>query len=849
MKARTKLVLLVLLAASASGMSREAAAQDPLVLGVPLEPPNLDPTSGAAAAVDSVVYGNIFEGLVRITQSGDVAPALAESWDVSADGLVYTFRLRRGVRFHDGTSFDANDVKFSFDRALAPDSTNAQKALLSAISDVDVFDTHTVRLTLSRPSSSLLYFLGWGDAVIVAEESAAGNANNPVGTGPFRFSDWRRGVSIRLERNRDYWGVPARPGSVVFRIIGDPAAAYAAMKAGDLDAYPNYPAPENVAEFERDLNFKVVIGATAGKVIMAMNNGRPPFDDPLVRAAVSHAIDRDAVIDGAMFGYGEPIGSHYSRQDRAWIDLTGRYPHDVGRARDLLAQAGYPDGFSVTLRLPPRPYARRSGEVIAAQLARAGIRVEIENLEWAQWLDQVFSRREFDLTIIEHIEPMDFGIYARDDYYFGYADPAFKALVAGYEAATDDVTRDDFLRRIQAKIADDAVNVFLVQSAQIGIWKAGLNGLWVDTPIPANIASAAYFEGGGATAGDGQTRAGPGRSIVVPAVGAVLIVLLLLTMRLMGAAWLLERLASHAGTLLAATVVIFVVLQIVPGDPAAYMMGMNASPESIASLRAQMGLDAPPLERYLGWLGGLATGRFGTSYTYMVPVGDLIVERLAVSLPLAVLAIVLSLIVALPAGVLAASRRGRFVDTALNAVMQVGVAMPNFWIGLLLILVFSTQLRWFAAGGFVGWDAGFLPALRDLLLPAIALAAPQAAITARVLRTALLETMNEDYVRTARAKGLSRRQALWRHALRNAMIPVLTIIGLQLPFLLAGGIIIENVFSLPGIGRLVFQAITQRDLIVVQNVVFVLVFAVVTVTFFIDVAYSIVDPRLRSSAR
>lgn len=849
MSAQARFLLLVLLAACAGGMTQSAAAQDPLVLGVPLEPPNLDPTSGAAAAVDSVVYGNIFEGLVRITQSGDVAPALAESWDVSADGLVYTFRLRRGVRFHDGTAFDANDVKFSLDRALAADSTNAQKTLLSAISNVDVLDAHTVRLTLSRPSSSLLYFLGWGDAVVVAEESAAGNANSPVGTGPFRFSSWRRGVSIRLERNPDYWGVPARPVGVVFRIIGDPAAAYAAMKAGDLDAYPNYPAPENAAEFERDPQFKVVTGATAGKVIMAMNNARAPFDDPLVRAAISHAIDRDAVIDGAMFGYGEPIGSHYSRQDRAWLDLTGRYPHDVERARALLAQAGYPDGFSATLRLPPRPYARRSGEVIAAQLARAGIRVEIENLEWAQWLDQVFSRREFDLTIIEHIEPMDFGIYARDDYYFGYANAEFKALVAGYEAAADDVTRDEFLRQIQAKIADDAVNVFLLQSAQIGIWKAGLNGLWVDTPIPANIASAAYFEGGGSTADAGQTDASRGWSIVVPVVGAALIVLLLLIMRLMGAAWLMERLASHVGTLLAATMVIFIILQIVPGDPAAYMMGMNASPESIASLRAQMGLDAPPLERYLGWLGGLATGSFGTSYTYMVPVGDLIGERLAVSVPLAALAILLSLIVALPAGVLAASRRGSFVDTALNAVMQIGVAMPNFWIGLLLVLVFSTQLRWFAAGGFVGWDAGLLPALRDLLLPAIALAAPQAAITARVLRTALLETMNEDYVRTARAKGLSRRQALWRHALRNSMIPVLTIIGLQLPFLLAGGIIIENVFSLPGIGRLVFQAITQRDLIVVQNVVFVLVFAVVTVTFLIDVAYSVVDPRLRRFAR
>ena len=232
-----------------------------------------------------------------------------------------------------------------------------------------------------------------------------------------------------------------------------------------------------------------------------------------------------------------------------------------------------------------------------------------------------------------------------------------------------------------------------------------------------------------------------------------------------------------------------------------------------------------------------------------MPVGELIAERLTVSAPLAVMAVALSLLIALPAGVLAASHRGSATDTALNALMQVGIAMPNFWIGLLLILVFSTQLNWFAAGGFAGWDAGILPALKDLLLPAAALAAPQAAITARVLRTALLETMAEDYVRTARAKGLSWRQAMWRHALRNAMIPVLTIVGLQLPFLLAGGIIIENVFSLPGIGRLVFQAITQRDLIVVQNVVVVLVFAVVTVTFLIDIAYATVDPRLRRSAR
>lgn len=847
MRPGAKLILLLCIALCAP--MQYANARDQLILGVPLEPPNLDPTSGAAAAVDSIVYGNIFEGLTRITESGDVAPALAHSWEASPDGLTYIFHLQRGVRFHDGSNFDADDVKFSLDRALAADSSNAQKAMLRPIRQVEVLDRYTVKLTLGQPSGTLPWVLGWGDAVIVAPESAASNASNPVGTGPFRFSSWRRGDSIRFGRNVDYWGAAAGPDSIVFKFIGDPAAAFASMKAGDIDAFPNYPAPENIAEFQNDPNFKVVIGATAGKVIMSINNRRPPFNNLLVRRAISHAVDRAAVIDGALFGFGRPIGSHYTRQSQAYVDLTDRYPHDIERAKSLLAEAGFPDGFSATLRLPPRPYARRAGEVIAAQLASIGIRIEIENLEWAQWLDQVFSRHEFDLTIIEHIEPMDFGIYARDEYYFGYSSAEFKSLYAQFQVETNDRVKDELLQRIQTKIADDAVNVFLLQSAQLGVWRADLNGLWADTPIPANIAASAWFEGSDSprlAERTGGKSDSPWLGIVIP---IFIIALLAVIMRQMGAAWLLRRLGSHAGTLIAATVVIFVLLQVVPGDPAAYMMGMNASPESVAALREQMGLDAPALERYLTWVGGLLVGQFGTSYTYLVPVGELIAERLQVSAPLALMAMTLSLAIALPVGVLAASRRGSFIDTALNALMQVGVALPNFWIGLLLILVFSTQLHWFAAGGFVGWDAGLLPAMKGLLLPAIALAAPQAAIIARVLRTSLLETMNEDYVRTARAKGLTWRQSLWRHALRNAMIPVLTIIGLQLPFLLAGGIIIESVFSLPGIGRLVFQAITQRDLIVVQSVVIVLVFAVVTVTFLIDIAYLLVDPRLRNSSR
>jgi ABC-type dipeptide/oligopeptide/nickel transport system permease component/ABC-type transport system substrate-binding protein len=821
----------------------QPAARARLVLGLPLEPPNLDPTSGAAAAVDEVVYGNVFEGLTRLTQNGTVAPALAESWEISPDGLTYVFHLRRGVLFHDGSAFDASDVKFSLDRIVAETSANAQKALFEPIRRVEVIDPVTVRVTLAHPVSVLPTLLAWGDAVMVAPESAATNASRPIGTGPFRLFNWRRGNSLELRRNPTYWGPAPRLQSVEFRFISDPTAAFSAMSAGDIDAFPNYPAPENVAQFQRDPRFRVVIGASEGKVILGINNRNPPLNDVRVRRAISYAINRSALIEGAMFGFGQPIGSHYSRQAPGYVDLTGLYPHDIARARGLLSEAGYPDGIDLTLRLPPRPYARRGGEVIAAQLAEAGIRVKIENLEWAQWLDQVFKRHQFDLTIVEHVEPMDYDIYARDDYYFGYRSAAFSTLIRQLDEATDDATRERLQGEVQRRIAEDAVNGFLLQSSRIGIWKADLQGLWINAPIAANVVSGAYFTGGeGAAPEDDETGAGLPWGWMFAAFGVVVLGYVL---RQFGAAYLLRRLGGHAVTLVAATAVIFLLLQIVPGDPASYMMGLNASPQSVAALREQMGLEGAPLERYLAWVGDLVTGKFGVSYTYQVPVGELIADRVAVSGPLALLATLISLVAAFPIGALAASRRGSLIDTGLVGLTQVGIALPNFWIAMLLILLFSINLGWFSAGGFPGWGAGFWPALKALLLPAVALAAPQAAILARVLRTALLDTLNEDYIRTARAKGLSVGQALRRHALRNALIPVLTILGLQFPFLLAGGIIIENVFSLPGLGRLVFQAITQRDLIVVQGVVMVLVFSVVAVGFLIDLAYVFVDPRLR----
>ena len=306
-----------------------------------------------------------------------------------------------------------------------------------------------------------------------------------------------------------------------------------------------------------------------------------------------------------------------------------------------------------------------------------------------------------------------------------------------------------------------------------------------------------------------------------------------------------KRLGSLCLSLIVASLVIFACIEIVPGDPASFMLGINAQPDTIQALRVELGLDQSLAQRYQGWVGGLLGGDMGTSYTYRTPVSDIVKDRLQVSLPLALYALTLTVVVAFPVGVLAAARRGSVTDITVMGATQLGVAIPNFWFAILMVILFAINLRWFSAGGFPGWDAGIFPAMKALTLPAIALALPQASILARVMRSSLLDTLSEDYMRTARAKGLTRRQVLWRHALRNAMIPVLTIIGLQFSFLLAGAIIIENVFFLPGLGRLVFQAITQRDLIVVESVVMLLVFAVILVNFVVDIAYAWVDPRLR----
>jgi len=311
---------------------------------------------------------------------------------------------------------------------------------------------------------------------------------------------------------------------------------------------------------------------------------------------------------------------------------------------------------------------------------------------------------------------------------------------------------------------------------------------------------------------------------------------------------LLYRLASWVATLLAITVIAFLVLEILPGDPALVLLGPDAQPDTLEALRQQLGLNQAATVRYWAWISGFLHGDMGTSYTYGIPVSELIGSRLKITIPLAVLSTAIAVGLALVLGMYAASRHNRVGDYGVMAITQIGVAIPSFWLGMLLILLFSLTLRWFSAGGFPGWDAGLWPGLRALILPAAALAIAQAAVLTRVVRASVIEVLSQDFVRTARAKGLTRAQALRRHALRNALIPVVTVIGLQFAHLLAGTIVIENVFSLPGLGRLIFQSINQRDLMVIKNVVVLLAMIVITVNLIVDLLYLAIDPRLRHAS-
>lgn len=448
----------------------QPASVSRLIVAVPAEPPQLDPTTNAAAAIDQIVNHNIYEGLVMFDSKGNIVPGLAESWEISDDGLVYTFHLHHGVKFHDGHELTAADVVYTFERDRNPKTGVPHPEYYSTIESIEALDNYTVQFTLSKVTAPFLSTLGLGDSIILPNGGSEELKNHPDGTGPFKFVEWVPGDHITLQKFEDYWqeGVPYLD-EVVFKFIPNPSTALAALKAGNVDVVVRMEI-SSALSLKDTPGFKIVSGPQNLVQIMAINNSRKPFDDIRVRHAIAYAINKKEVIQGSMFGYGTPIGSHLTPVSPYYINLNWMYPYNPDKARELLAEAGYPNGFEATLKLPqPYDIHIKTGEIIADQLEKVGIKLNIEIIEWGRWLDEVYKNADYDLTIIGHIGKMDpaadmsgYGP-SRPDYYFrrGWDNPWLDKLMELGESTANFQERLKIYSIVQYIIAEEAVNYFI----------------------------------------------------------------------------------------------------------------------------------------------------------------------------------------------------------------------------------------------------------------------------------------------------------------------------------------------------------------------------------------------------
>jgi len=467
--------------------SQAQSRKDTVVIGVTLEPPGLDPTAGAASAIAEIVHYNVFETLTKIGADGNVSPLLAEKWEVSPDLKTYTFKLRKGVKFQNGEPFNAQAVKFSFERAAAEGSTNKDKRTFQGMETVAAIDPQTLVIVLKQIDPDFLFLMGQATAVIVEPKSAASNATQPVGTGPYKLDNWRKGSSVTLTKWDGYREPAAiKIAKVTFRFISDQAASVTSVLAGDVDAFPRGITAQSLGQFQNNPKYQVLIGGSRAKTIVAINNKKKPLDDVRVRRAIAAAIDRKAVIDGVANGLGTPIGSHYVPGAFGYVDTTGINPYNPEKAKALLKEAGVTTPLELSLKLPPPPYARQGGEIIAAQLAKVGIVAKIENVEWAQWLSGVYTSKNYDLTIISHVEPFDLGNFGKPGYYWNYESPKFNELFDKVNNAPRPADRAKLLGDVQRLIANDAVAAWLYAPQWITVANAKLKGLRKDQPIFVN---------------------------------------------------------------------------------------------------------------------------------------------------------------------------------------------------------------------------------------------------------------------------------------------------------------------------------------------------------------------------
>lgn len=476
--------LLTLVAYALADDAPEPVFGGEVAVAIVADPPGWDPSASTSQEIARVTYHNVFEGLVRIDRDGEIVPALATEWEVSEDGLRWTFELREGVLFHDGSDLTPEDVIAKFERAIDPDSGHTNSQYYAAIESIAA-DGYSVHFHLSEPSASLLYNLARPDSIIYPAAKADTQRSEPIGTGPFEFVEYVEGSQVRLERFEDYYleGVPYLD-AVTFRIISDPNAQLAALRAGDIDLIGVALTPENAMQVEADPDLKLTQGFNTTEITLAMNNAREPLSDQRVRQAITHAIDKDAIVEGAMFGFGTVIGTHMTPAEPYYIDLTDMYPYDPERARELLAEAGYPDGFEISFELPePYIFERRSGEVIAQQLAEVGIEVDLSVVEWGTWIQRIFLGADYDMTIIGHSEPQDINVYGNPDYYYQYDNPEVRELLAQAERTPDEDDRHAIYQEIARIIAEDAVNVWVFTPPYLVAARPDVYGFWENQPI------------------------------------------------------------------------------------------------------------------------------------------------------------------------------------------------------------------------------------------------------------------------------------------------------------------------------------------------------------------------------
>ena len=460
------------------------AAADMVRIGAQLEPTSLDITTTSAATAGEITYANVYEGLTYINGEGQVRPRLATEWQVSADGKTVDFKLRQKVLYHDGKPFNARTAEFSLRRMLGMTNANGYREWCDKIESVEAVGDQVLRIHLSAPDSLLPYALALPGAVMVHPDTAGTNAQRPVGTGPYKVIAWERGSSVRLTRNDSWWSAQ-RPQirEAQFLFMTTSFETESMLAEGRIDALSSV--TRLTGAFASRSDYVMRSRGVEGKQIVALNNARAPLNDIRVRRALSHAIDRSAYRDiyGPLIS-AVPMGSHFSPLHPAYVDLVNRYPYDVAKARELLGQAQIAPGTVLRLAVPPTDYGRYGGLIVAKQLEAIGLKIEITTMDWPTWLDQVFKRKDYDMTLIMHVEPMDLNIYARDDYYFNYDNRAFKPIWEKVRGARSEAERNEWLGQAQRKITEDAVNLFIQLRPERNFVRKDLTGMWEHCPIP-----------------------------------------------------------------------------------------------------------------------------------------------------------------------------------------------------------------------------------------------------------------------------------------------------------------------------------------------------------------------------